>query len=103
MLTSILEQLIALKLRETSARNWKIEWTDSLTVAGTADFSKKVIELSWPIAEKLMDQDPLLFNQILLHEVAHVIAGAKAGHGPVWQEAAKELGVYDLFIERSAE
>ena len=31
-------------------------------------------------------------HQVLLHEVAHAIAGAKAGHGPRWKKIAADLG-----------
>ena len=28
----------------------------------------------------------------ILHEIAHAIAGANAGHGPVWKAVAKRIG-----------
>ena len=31
-------------------------------------------------------------HQTLLHEVAHALAGPKAGHGPEWKRIAAELG-----------
>ena len=33
-------------------------------------------------------------HQVLLHEVAHALAGMGAGHGAKWRSIAKELG-YD--------
>lgn len=38
------------------------------------------------------DWDDDEVHQILLHEVAHAIAGSRAGHGPVWRKTADELG-----------
>lgn len=37
----------------------------------------------------------MTYNQVmdtLLHEVAHAIAGHKAGHGPEWREVCRDLG-----------
>ena len=31
-------------------------------------------------------------HQVLLHEVAHAIAGAGAGHGPRWKKIRRDLG-----------
>ena len=31
-------------------------------------------------------------HQVLLHEVAHAIAGTRAGHGPRWKAIAADLG-----------
>jgi predicted SprT family Zn-dependent metalloprotease len=31
-------------------------------------------------------------HQVLLHEVAHALAGRSGGHGPRWKAVAKELG-----------
>ncbi len=28
----------------------------------------------------------------LLHEIAHALAGHRAGHGPVWRKIAREVG-----------
>jgi predicted SprT family Zn-dependent metalloprotease len=31
-------------------------------------------------------------RETILHEVAHFIAGSRAGHGPSWQAAARQVG-----------
>jgi predicted SprT family Zn-dependent metalloprotease len=41
------------------------------------------------LAARFDDDD---IHQVLLHEVAHAIAGARAGHGPTWKSTARELG-----------
>lgn len=37
-----------------------------------------------------LDDDEI--KDVILHEVAHCIAGAKAGHGPRWKRVAASLG-----------
>lgn len=32
-------------------------------------------------------------TDVILHEIAHAIAGKAAGHGPVWQTAALKIGL----------
>lgn len=36
--------------------------------------------------------DPQQMRDTLAHEIAHVIAGIDAGHGPAWKRAARSLG-----------
>jgi len=31
-------------------------------------------------------------HQVLLHEVAHALAGPDAGHGPAWKRISRDLG-----------
>ena len=32
----------------------------------------------------------------ILHEIAHALVGLKAGHGPIWQRKAREIGCNGL-------
>ena len=36
--------------------------------------------------------DWVFVNQIILHEVAHAVAGPKAGHGRAWRDTARAMG-----------
>lgn len=47
------------------------------------------LRLSRPLLPRL---DPDLVRDALLHEIAHVHAGMRAGHGPAWKAAARRVG-----------
>jgi predicted SprT family Zn-dependent metalloprotease len=38
----------------------------------------------------LLPEDEI--RDVILHEIAHALAGHKAGHGPVWKAAARKVG-----------
>lgn len=40
----------------------------------------------------LLRCDWIFVNQIILHEVAHAVAGTSAGHGPGWMQTARAMG-----------
>lgn len=41
---------------------------------------------------QLLDCDWVFVNQIILHEVAHALAGVRAGHGRKWRDTARAMG-----------
>src|SRR5690606_25270933 len=57
--------------------------------AGLCDYSSKRISVSRYLAARYEDDE---IHQILLHEVAHAVAGPKSGHGPRWRQIAIDLG-----------
>ncbi|MFZ7087315.1 SprT-like domain-containing protein [Curtobacterium sp. RRHDQ10] len=80
------ESLIRLHLDEGT---WSFGFDNAKTRAGQCDFSRKRITVSRHLATRFEDED---VHQVLLHEVAHALAGARAGHGPTWRRAATGLG-----------
>lgn len=59
--------------------------------AGTwahCDFSKRELVFS----RSLLGCDWVFVNQIILHEVAHALAGSGAGHGSKWMQTARAMG-----------
>jgi hypothetical protein len=61
----------------------------------------------WDTRRIVLDYDTLRFSRykirwILLHEIAHALAGESAGHGPQWQRKARSLGVPIFDIEEHA-
>lgn len=73
------------------SRVWSFAFDHAKMRAGLCDFGKKRISLSRYLAARYDDDE---VKQVLLHEVAHALAGAKAGHGTKWRTIARELG-YD--------
>lgn len=70
--------------------NWKITWGNRKNAMGVANHRTKTIELSNFVFDKLVDKREML--DTVLHEVAHVLAGGKAGHNYVWQSWCIKIG-----------
>ena len=77
--------LIALHLDDS----WSFGFDNAKTRAGLCNYTRKRITVSRYLAEKFEDD---AIHQTLLHEVAHAMAGPRAGHGPKWKAVANELG-----------
>jgi len=58
------------------------------TAVGRADFHGCRIELN----PRLLDRHPQELLPTLVHELCHLLAGARAGHGPRWRAAVESLG-----------
>lgn len=78
--------LIALHLDPTE---WSFGFDNAKTRAGLCNYTAKRITVSRHLAAKF-DDDAI--HQVLLHEVAHALAGSRAGHGPRWRGIAADLG-----------
>jgi predicted SprT family Zn-dependent metalloprotease len=70
-------------------RSWTFAFDNAKTRAGLCNYTDKRISVSKYLAARYEDDE---IHQVLLHEVAHAIAGTRAGHGPKWKAIAKELG-----------
>jgi len=81
------DALIALHLDPS----WSFDFDNAKKRAGLCNFTLKKITVSRYLAARYADDE---IHQILLHEVAHALAGARAGHGAVWRGVAAGLG-YD--------
>lgn len=68
---------------------WSFGYDNAKTRAGLCTYNTKRITVSRYLASRYEDDE---VHQILLHEVAHAIAGPRAGHGPRWLATARELG-----------
>jgi len=80
------DALIALHLDPAS---WTFGFDNARTRAGLCDYRAQRITVSRHLAGRYDDDE---IHQVLLHEVAHALAGAGAGHGPRWKKVANEIG-----------
>lgn len=80
------DALIALHL---DPAEWSFGFDHAKTRAGLCNYTHKRITVSKYLAARFDDDE---VHQVLLHEVAHALAGARAGHGPEWKRVARELG-----------
>ncbi|MDK8098751.1 MAG: SprT-like domain-containing protein [Winkia neuii] len=69
--------------------NWQVRPDRARRRAGACHHSKKLITLSAALLPLYEDQQ---VRDVILHEVAHALAGARAGHGPKWQKIARQIG-----------
>jgi len=69
--------------------SWTFAFDHAKTRAGQCDFARRRITVSRHLAARFSDDD---VEQVLLHEVAHALSGARAGHGPTWRRTAARLG-----------
>jgi predicted SprT family Zn-dependent metalloprotease len=70
-------------------RSWTFAFDHAKTRAGLCNYTEKRISVSRYLAARYEDDE---IHQVLLHEVAHAIAGTRAGHGPKWRAIARDLG-----------
>ncbi|HEY5222731.1 MAG TPA: SprT-like domain-containing protein [Microbacteriaceae bacterium] len=68
---------------------WSFGFDNAKTRAGQCNYTAKRITVSRYLAARYEDDE---IHQILLHEVAHALAGSRSGHGPHWRTVAANLG-----------
>lgn len=69
--------------------SWSFGFDNAKTRAGLCNYTDKRISVSKYLAARYEDDE---IHQVLLHEVAHAMAGTRAGHGPSWKKIAAGLG-----------
>jgi len=69
--------------------SWTFGFDNAKRRAGLCDYTHQRISVSRYLAARYDDDTN---HQTLLHEVAHALAGARAGHGPRWKAIARDLG-----------
>lgn len=79
---------------------WSFGVSTSKRRLGVCKFHQKRIEISVYYAAHNPDGVVL---DTLMHEIAHALAGPKAGHGPQWQRIAQRIGATPQACDRSSE
>lgn len=69
--------------------SWSFGFDHAKRRAGLCNFTERKITVSRYLSEKFDDDE---IYQVLLHEVAHALAGPDAGHGSEWKNIAHGLG-----------
>lgn len=77
-------------IKKHLGKKWKLTLNKCHTSLGRCDFERKLIELSIYFIDH-NDSDAV--GEIILHEIAHALAGSSAGHGPLWAEQCRRLGI----------
>ena len=68
---------------------WTFGWDSAKKRLGVCKYAEHRISLSRYFVELHSLEE---IDQVIRHEVAHAVAGSKAGHGPKWKKIATELG-----------
>jgi len=76
-------------IAEHGLDGWRLELDRARRRAGICRYDRRVIGLSGPLM-RLYDEAEV--RETILHEIAHALAGARAGHGPRWQAIARRIG-----------
>lgn len=70
-------------------RAWSFGFDHAKRRAGACNYRDKRITVSRYLAARFEDDE---IHQVLLHEVAHALAGHDAAHGSAWKRVARTLG-----------
>jgi len=68
---------------------WTFHFDHSQRRFGVCKYGRKEICLSWKLT--IMNEDDEV-KETILHEIAHALVPARAGHGRVWKEMAARVG-----------
>jgi len=70
-------------------RGWRFGFDHARRRAGACDYGRRRITLSRHlVASGSIDEA----RQVLLHEIAHALAGSRAAHGQRWRAVARGIG-----------
>lgn len=76
-------------LKEHGLKAWNFKFDRAKMRFGKCDFRKKEISISKHLTT--LNKEEIVRNT-LLHEIAHALAGHKAGHGKKWKTIVVEIG-----------
>jgi predicted SprT family Zn-dependent metalloprotease len=74
---------------ENGLYNWRLVFDNHRTSAGRCDYDVRTISLSRPVLEVNPLEEVI---DTILHEIAHALVGADAGHGRIWRKQFLALG-----------
>jgi predicted SprT family Zn-dependent metalloprotease len=69
---------------------WTFEWDCAVRHAGSCSLARKRITPSRTLFAIESNHHSAL--DTIMHEVAHALAGSRAGHGPTWKRVATQVG-----------
>ena len=76
-------------------REWKVKMNADQEAVGLCRFKKQRLEFS---AVHIPHLNHLVRRDVVLHEIAHAMAGVEAGHGMEWRRIARSIGCSALDV-----
>ena len=92
-------ELVKSLMAEHKLRGWVFCYNRGKRTLGMCDFTRKRIELSRYFTAH---NDEAAVRDTALHEIAHALAGEKAGHGPKWKAVCKRIGAKPERVDQTA-
>jgi SprT protein len=86
---SEVERLADRLMRQHGLAHWSFAFNRRKRSLGLCRYTLKRLELSRHFAEA--HEEPEI-RDVILHEIAHALAGHVAAHGPRWKAICKEIG-----------
>jgi len=80
--------------------DWSFGWNRRRRAHGLCRYDRRRIELSALLTAR--EPDPALILNTLRHEIAHALAGPRAGHGARWRAWAERVGCTHIASTRAA-
>ncbi|HWK21144.1 MAG TPA: SprT-like domain-containing protein [Microbacteriaceae bacterium] len=77
-------------LERHGLHDWTVGLDRARTRLGNCREDTRSITISRTFAERATESD---LEQVLLHEIAHALVGARHGHDGVWLRKAREIGL----------
>jgi len=69
--------------------DWQFKWDHAKTRFGLCNYARKTIQLSKKLAPFLNDKEIV---DVIIHEIAHALAGHKNSHNHIWKQQVIKLG-----------
>lgn len=73
-----------------NATDWTFKFNNAKNILGECICGRKIIKLS---RFYVQNADESEVKRTILHEIAHALAGHKAGHGYLWRVMARQVGI----------
>jgi SprT protein len=87
---SAAERILRSVFKPHALPGWKILFSQtSLKRSGSCSYHTKTLRINKSFAVRAPESSLV---DTILHEIAHMLAGESAGHGPEWKKVAKEIG-----------
>jgi SprT protein len=83
------EARAAALLAAHSLHDWSFAWDNAKTRFGQCSHRYRRITLSRYLSDAGSEDES---EQVLLHEIAHALAGVRSGHGDKWLRIARSIG-----------
>jgi predicted SprT family Zn-dependent metalloprotease len=77
--------------------DWAFGWNRRKRSLGLCRYRERCIELS---VHFVRANEPEQVRETILHEIAHALAGEKAGHGPLWKAFCQRVGCQPVRCDR---
>ncbi|MFD6136431.1 SprT-like domain-containing protein [Isoptericola sp. NPDC060257] len=76
-------------MAEHGLSRWTFRFDRARRRAGLCRYDRREISLSGPLTDLYDEAD---VREVVLHEIAHALAGARHGHDAVWRATARSIG-----------